>query len=97
MLLLAVPVTMLCGLYYPQAIAPLEPVVCRQNTSLSRAVNNPDTPFDNRVMCESETLVFDATDRLFGVTACIFLLAVGAYLVRNRITPRAFSAPRPSH
>lgn len=96
-LLLAVPLILLAGLYYPRAIAPLEPLLCRQNTSFTNVVKDPDTPFDNRAICESDTLLVDVTDRLVVVAAGSFLLAVSLYLLRSRITPRAFSAPRPSH
>lgn len=95
--LLAVPVIVLCGLYRPQAVQVLDRVVCDDGLVLDAEANDPDTPFDNRSICQSSTTIVDSTGRLLAVAGVSFVLAVGTYSLRSRITPPRLAAPDSQH
>ena len=96
--LLTVPVVIFGGFFYPKGIQFLDPVACGSGLSLDIDTNDPDTPFDNRAICVSDTLLVEATDRVLAIAAASFVIAVGAYALRSRITPRSLSAPNtPQH
>ena len=92
--LLAVPLVLVLGFTYPDAIQVLNPVVCTEGLELDVQTRDPDTPFDNRPVCDSERRMVDADDRLYIVAACAGLIAIMAYTLRSRITPRSLSAPQ---
>ena len=92
--LLAVPFIIICAFFNPKPIQFLDTIACDKGLSLQVQENDPQQPFDNRVACESETVLTDATGRIFGIAGASFLLASGCYALRSRITPRSLSAPR---
>ncbi|CAN5509634.1 hypothetical protein BH10ACT1_BH10ACT1_12120 [soil metagenome] len=100
--LLAIPYVLLCNLFFPTGIQFLDPVACPSGLSIEtrgdelEAARSVTSSY--ALVCTSNTRLVDATDRLGGILALFFLLAVVAYVVRNRITPRALSAPSaPAH
>lgn len=97
--LLFVPFVLVAGLTYPQAAQFLNPIACDEGLALDVQRNSPDTPFDNRVVCDSEDRMVDAKDRIYLLAGGSFALAVVAYLLRSKITPRSLSAPHaaPQH
>ena len=96
--LLAVPIVLACGFFYPEPIQFLDRVACDEGLTLARDANNPDAPFDNRPICESDSVLIDATDRILAIATASLILAIGAYTFRSHITPRSLSAPRvPQH
>lgn len=97
--LLFVPFVLIAGLSYPSAVQFLNPIACDEGLTLDVQRNNPDTPFDNRVVCDSEDRMVDAKDRIYLMAGGAFAIAVMAYLLRSKITPRSLSAPRaaPQH
>ena len=95
--LLAVPVIIICALAHPAALSPLDPVVCPAGLTLDNRSGHPATgeatssPY--RVVCESSSRLVDVTGKVLAVTGVFFLLAVGFYVLRNRLTPPEFKAP----
>ncbi|MCU1500435.1 MAG: hypothetical protein JWM47_4388 [Acidimicrobiales bacterium] len=95
--LLAIPYVFVCNLLFPAGIAPASALVCPQGTTIETRSRQLDRARDltsrYAVICTSETRLAVRTHLLIGETAILFPLAVGAYLLRNRITPRELSAP----
>jgi len=95
--LLAVPVIIVCALVYPAGLAPLDSAVCPAGLTLDNRSGHPSggeatsSPF--RVVCESSVRLVDVTGKVLAVAGVFFLLAVGFYLLRNRLTPAEFKAP----
>lgn len=96
--LLAAPLVIFCGLFQPKAIEFLEPVICDDGLSLTMDGHNPDTPTDNRAICQSDVQLVDVTDRIVLLAGGLAVVAVCAFLLRSHITPRSLSAPQtPQH
>lgn len=93
LLIVAAPLVLFFGVYHPNVIQVLDPVVCGSDLSLTMDGNDPQSPVDNRAMCESSTRLFDATDRLVVIALICVAGSACALLVRTRITPRRLSAP----
>lgn len=97
LLLLAVPVIILCGLFRPEAIQVLDRAICDDGLTLDADGHDADTPFDNRAICVSPFTIVDATGRLFAVAGLSFVLAVAAYSLRSRVTPPRLAGPDTQH
>ena len=96
--LLAVPLVIAFGFFYPRPVQFLNPVICDSGLAIQVQPNQANWPFDNAVRCGSDTLRVDATGRIIGLAGISFVLAVGCYSLRSRITPKAYSAPvQPAH
>ncbi len=96
--LLAVPLVIVFAFAYPRPVQFLNPVVCDTGLTIQVEANDADWPFDNAVRCGSDTLRVDATGRVVGLAGISFVLAVGCYALRSRITPKPLSAPvQPAH
>jgi hypothetical protein len=100
--LLAIPFVFISGLAWPQGIRPLDPVVCPAGLTIDK-VEDPGEGTISRitsyeVICESSDRLTVVTGRVFAVMGGLFLLAVGAYLLRNALTPEYRSPTSvPSH
>ncbi|MBX3284241.1 MAG: hypothetical protein KF703_02770 [Actinobacteria bacterium] len=94
--LLAIPFVFISGLAWPQGIRALDPVLCPSGLSIDK-VEDPGEGTISRitsyeVVCRSADRLTVVTGKVFAVMGGLFLLAVAAYLLRERITP-AFRAP----
>jgi hypothetical protein len=100
--LLAIPFVFISGLAWPQGIRPLDPVVCPAGLTIDK-VEDPGEGTISRitsyeVICDSSDRLTVVTGRIFAVMGGLFLLAVGAYVLRNALTPEYRSpATVPSH
>ncbi|HEX2576468.1 MAG TPA: hypothetical protein VHK88_08985, partial [Aquihabitans sp.] len=84
--------------YRPAPISFIEPIACDEGLSMATDPNDPETPFDDRATCESETLLVDNTGRILAIGGISAVVALGAYTLRHRIRPRSLSAPTtPAH
>ena len=96
--LLAVPFVIAFSFFFPRPVQFLNPVACDPGLSLQVQDNKADWPFDNGVRCGSDQLRVDATGRVIAIAGISFVVAVGCYMLRARITPRSLSAPvQPAH
>lgn len=95
--LLAIPFVVGCSLFYPKPVRFLDDVICRDDTAITVRGNDPDTPFDNRVSCESEVLLEDGTPRVFAFAGGCVLAAAVCYTFRGHLRPRALGAPSTVH
>lgn len=100
--LLAIPFVFIAGLTWPQGIRPLDPIVCPAGLTIDK-VEDPGEGTISRitsyeVVCESSDRLTVVTGRIFAIMGGLFLLAVGAYALRNRLTPE-FRSPTsaPTH
>lgn len=95
--LLAIPYVVLCNLFFPTGIQPLDPVACPSGLTIETRADElsaaRSVTSSYALVCTSPTRLVDATDRLVAIVAVLVLLSVAAYVLRNRLTPRAFSAP----
>jgi hypothetical protein len=82
------------GFTYPDGVQFLNPILCDRGLELDVQTKDPGTPFDNRPICDSDRRMTEADQRIAIVSATFVLLAAIAYIIRNRLKPRAFSAPR---
>lgn len=98
--LLAIPFIIICALVYPAGLAPLDQVVCPEGLTLDKRTNvtadDESSISSHRIVCVSSDRLVVVTGKLIAVTAVFFLLAVGFYLLRSRITPAELKAP-PTH
>lgn len=100
--LLAIPFVFISGLAWPQGIRPLDPVVCPAGLTIDK-VEDPGEGTISRitsyeVICDSSDRLTVVTGRIFAVMGGLFLLAVGAYVLRNALTPEYRSPTTvPSH
>lgn len=88
--LLAIPFVFISGLAWPQGIRPLDPVVCPSGLTIDK-VEDPGEGTISRVtsyevVCESTDRLTVVTGKIFAVMGALFVLAVGAYLLRDRLT-----------
>lgn len=83
----------------PSALSPLDPLVCPEGLTLDNRTGHPpsgeaaSSPY--RVVCESSSRLVDVTGKVLAVTGVFFLLAVGFYVLRDRITPAEFQGAEP--
>ena len=88
--LLAIPFVFISGLAWPQGIRPLDPLVCPAGLTLDK-VEDPGEGTISRitsyeVVCNSSDRVTVVTTKIFAVMGGLFLVAVGAYTLRERLT-----------
>ncbi len=88
--LLAIPFVFISGLTWPQGIRPLDPVLCPSGLTLNK-VEDPGEGTISRitsyeVVCESTDRLTVVTGKIFAVMGGLFLLAVAAYVLRERLT-----------
>ena len=95
--LLAIPFVVGCSLFYPKPVRFLDDVICRDDTSITARGGDPDSPFDNRVSCESEVLLEDGTPRVFAFSGVCLLAAAACYSFRGHLRPRSLAAPNAVH
>jgi len=100
--LVAIPYVIVANLFFPAGIAPLDPVACPSGTTIETHADRLEVArkftSSYAMVCTSNDRLVDATHRLYGILAVLFLLAVAAYVLRNRITPPDLRAPNaPAH
>jgi hypothetical protein len=96
-LLVLIPYVIICGLYVPQGIQPLNALVCNPGAHLDQQrthrseVRWPDDRID--LVCESDTRAANASGSVTLVVVVLAALALATFEVRRRSTPRQLSAP----
>lgn len=99
--LLAIPFVFISGLTWPEGIRPLDPVLCPADLSVDK-VEDPGEGTVSRitsyeVVCRSDDRLTVVTGKVFAVMGGLFLVAVAAYLLRERITPEFRAPANPGH
>ncbi|QXC59206.1 hypothetical protein KSP35_12370 [Aquihabitans sp. G128] len=98
--LLAIPYVLVANLLFPAGIAPLSPVLCPDGltveTNGDRVEVARDLTSPVAVICTSENRLAEGTNRLYGTVGVFFLVAVAAYAVRNRLTPKVTGPGTPA-
>lgn len=92
--MIAAPLLIVVGLTYPNRVTFLEPVLCKNQTSLGVDRGDRTTPLDNRAICSSDVRLADVTERLVIVGLAALVAGGCAFLLRARMTPPRMSAPR---
>lgn len=96
--LLAIPFVFVSGLTWPQGIRPLDPILCPSGLTLD-SVEDPGEGTVSRitsyeVVCRSDDRLTVVTGKVFAVMGGLFVLAVAAYVLRERLIAD-YRAPTP--
>jgi hypothetical protein len=94
--LIAIPFVFISGLTWPQGLRPLDPVLCPDGLTVDKVLDPGEGTVSRittyEVRCTSPDQLTVITGKVLAVMGGLFLLAVAAYLIRERITPE-FRAP----